>query len=170
MELYFIRHAIAEPLGKGNKFSDEKRALTEEGRSRTREAAKALGKLDVEFDLILTSPLARAVETAEILAGGMGVSRKDIRPTPGLAPGVSAEALLAEIKGLSGVESVAAVGHQPDLSNLISKIILDDAGTASIQLKNGSVCCIDVTETVPRLRGELVWLLTPKHLRLLAKK
>lgn len=170
MELCVIRHAIAEPLGKSNEFSDEKRALTEEGRSRMREAVKGLSKLGVEFDLVLTSPLERALETAEIVAACFGLSKKEIRQTGALAPGASFEQLFAEIKSHAGAESIALVGHQPDLGNLISRIIVGDGGTASIQLKKGSVCCINVIETVPSLRGELMWLLTPRHLRTLAKK
>ncbi|MEK6324047.1 MAG: phosphohistidine phosphatase SixA [Acidobacteriota bacterium] len=168
MELYVIRHAIAEPLGKGNQFSDEKRALTEEGRNRMREAVKGLRKLGVELDLIMTSPLVRAVETAEILAGSMGISRKEIQHTPALAPGALAEQLFAEIKSHGGAESIALVGHQPDLGSLISRIIQSDHGVLSIQLKKGSIGCINVTETVPTLRGALMWLLTSRQLRMLA--
>lgn len=170
MELYVIRHAIAEPLGKRNEFRDEQRALTEEGRSRMHEIARGLGKLGVELDLILTSPLMRAVETAEIVAPCLGLSRKDVKPTSHLAPGASFEQLFAEIKAQTGVESLALVGHQPDLGMLVSRIILGEGGTASLQLKKGSVCCINVTETVPALRGGLLWLLMPKQLRVLAKK
>lgn len=162
-----IRHAIAEPLGKGNGFSDEKRALTEEGRNRMREAVKGLKKLGVQLDLILTSPLVRAVETAEILAVSLGISRKEIRQTPALAPGAPAEELFAEIKSHGGSESIALVGHQPDLGNLISRIIQSERCVLSIQLKKGSICCINVTETVPTLRGDLMWLLTPRQLRML---
>ena len=61
MELFIVRHGIAEPLGKGNQFSDEKRVLTNEGRTRMREIAKGFAKLGIEVDLILSSPLARAV-------------------------------------------------------------------------------------------------------------
>ena len=60
MELFVIRHAIAEPLGRRNEFIDEKRALTVEGRNRMRDVVKGLIKLRVEVDLILTSPLVRA--------------------------------------------------------------------------------------------------------------
>jgi phosphohistidine phosphatase len=169
MELYVIRHAIAEPLGKENEFSDEKRALTEEGRNRMRESVKGLRKLAVELDLILTSPLVRAVETAEILAGGLGMHRKEIRQTPALTPGAVAEQLFAEIKSQSGAESIGLVGHQPDLGSLISRIIQNDDGVLSIQLKKGGVCCLNVIETVPTLHGDLVWLLTPRQLRLLAR-
>lgn len=169
MELYVIRHAIAEPLGKGNEFSDEKRALTEEGRSRMREAVKGLRKLGVQLDLILTSPLVRAVETAEILAGSLGINRKEIQQTAALSPGVPAEPLFAEIKSHGGAESIALVGHQPDLGSLIARIIQSGDGIASIQLKKGGICCINVIGTVPALRGDLMWLLTPRQLRMLAR-
>lgn len=170
MELYIIRHAIAEPIGKRNEFSDEKRALTEKGRQRMREAARGLRRLKVELDFILTSPLVRALETAEIVAAVLGVAKKQVRQTANLLPGASADEVFGEIKTLAGAESVALVGHQPDLGSLISRIIRCDSVEASIQLKKGSVCAIDVTETVPTLRGELMWLLTARHLRLLAKK
>ncbi|HEY3135717.1 MAG TPA: hypothetical protein VGL29_06675 [Blastocatellia bacterium] len=60
MELYIIRHAIAQSLDKENEFFDDKRGLTEEGRDRKREIAKGRLRLGAEFDLILTRPLARA--------------------------------------------------------------------------------------------------------------
>lgn len=170
MELYVIRHAVAEPLGKRNEFSDEQRALTEEGRSRMGETAKGLARLGVELDLILTSPLVRAVETAEIVASSFGLSKKEVKRTNELAPGASFEQLFTEIKAQVGAESLALVGHQPDLGRLLSRIVMSEGATASIQLKKGSVCCINVTETVPTLRGELLWLLTPRQLRVLAKK
>jgi phosphohistidine phosphatase len=167
MELYIIRHAISEPLGKHNEFSDEKRSLTDAGRDRMREAAKGLRALAVQFDLILTSPLIRAIQTAEIIAAALNVGIREIRETSSLAPGASAGDLFTEIKSHTGVESVALVGHQPDLGLLVSGII--GSAAPSIQLKKGGVCCVNISETVPALRGDLVWLLTPKQLRLLAR-
>jgi len=169
MELYVIRHAIAKPLGTGHEFSDEKRSLTEEGRRRTREVAKGLKKLGVDLDLILTSPLVRAVETAEILAGSLGMNKKEVRQTRALAPGAPVEQLFAEIKSQAGAESIAVVGHQPDLGHLISRIVQSDGCILSIQLKKGGICLINVSETVPTLRGDLMWFLTPKQLRMLGK-
>jgi|SRR6185503_15880081 len=169
MEIYVIRHGIAEPLGTGDEFSDENRSLTEEGRSRMRDVVKGLKKLGVQLDLIFTSPLVRAVQTAEILAGPLGISKKEIHQTPALAPGALVEQLFAEIKNRAGAESIAVVGHQPDLGQLISRIVQGDGCLLSIQLKKGSICCINVSETVPVLRGELMWVLTPRQLRMLAK-
>ena len=169
MEIYVIRHGIAEPLGTGDEFSDEKRSLTDEGRARMREVVKGLKKLGVQLDLILTSPLVRAVQTAEILAGSLGINKKEIHQTPTLAPGGAVELLFAEIKNRAGAESIAVVGHQPDLGQLISRIVQGDGCLLSIQLKKGSICCVNVSETVPSLRGELMWVLTPRQLRMLAK-
>lgn len=168
MELYVIRHAIAQQLGRKNDFTDEKRALTSEGRERVREAARGLRRLGVEFDLILTSPLVRAVETAEIIASVLGLGKKEIEQTGNLAPDASTENLFTEIKRHTGAESIALVGHQPDLGEIISRIIQGN-GNLAIELKKGSVCCIKVSETVPTLRGNLMWLFAPKHLRILAK-
>ena len=168
MELYLIRHALAQQLGLKNDFTDEKRTLTSEGRDRMREAARGLRKLGVQLDLLLTSPLVRAIETAEIVADALGISKKEIMQTDKLAPGASADELFAEIKSHTGVESVGVVGHQPDLGEILAKIV-QARNKFAIDLKKGSVCCINVVETVPSLRGELVWLMTPKQLRLLAK-
>jgi len=134
-----------------------------------RDVVKGLKKLGVQLDLIFTSPLVRAVQTAEILAGPLGISKKEIHQTPALAPGAPVEQLFAEIKNRAGVESIAVVGHQPDLGQLISRIVQGDGCLLSIQLKKGSICCINVSETVPVLRGELMWVLTPRQLRMLAK-
>ena len=168
MELYIIRHATAQPLGRKNDFTDEKRSLTAEGRERMRDAARGLRKLGVELDLILTSPLARAVETAEVLANVFGMNKADVEQTANLAPGASSGELFAEIKAHTGVESVALVGHQPDLGELICKVARGNGGL-SLELKKGSVCCVSIAQTVPELQGALSWLMTPRQLRLLSK-
>jgi phosphohistidine phosphatase len=168
MELFLIRHGIAQPLGQKNDFSDEKRALTPQGRDRLREAAKGLRKLGLGFDLVLTSPLVRAVETAEIIADALGIDKKMIVQTSNLVPGASFDELFGEIKQQKGIETIALVGHQPDLGELISTMVWGD-GKICVPLKKGGVCCINVTETVPAFRGNLIWLLTPRQLRLIAK-
>jgi phosphohistidine phosphatase len=167
MILYLIRHAIAEELGQKNEFSDEKRALTAEGRSRMREAAKGLRKLGLQIDVILTSPLVRALSTAEIVGDVLGLDKGAIKTTSNLAPGASFDSLFAEIRSQNMAESIALVGHQPDLGDLMSTVV---AGNRSVcvELKKGGTCCINVAETIPSLRGNLIWMLTPKQLRMLA--
>lgn len=167
MELYVIRHAIAEQLGRENDFTDEKRALTPGGREKMIQAAHGLRRLGAEFDLILTSPLVRARQTAQILADVFAIDASLIEETENLAPGASLNELFAEIKNRRRAESIALVGHQPDLGQLISRIVTGRKDLLSIRLKKGGVCFIEVTETVPELRGSLVWLLAPKQLRML---
>jgi phosphohistidine phosphatase len=167
MELYIIRHAEAQQLGQKNNFTDEKRALTSDGKDRMRDGIKGLRKLGVEPGLVLTSPLTRAVETAEIVAAGLGLPKKEIVQTDNLKPGAQSDALLAEIKKHAEEESMALVGHEPDLGGTISEIL--NCGILPIDLKKGSVCCISITETVPALRGRLRWILTLKQLRMLSK-
>ena len=168
MDLYIIRHAIAQPIGSKNDFTDEKRKLTAQGRDLMREAARGLRQLGVQLDLILTSPLVRALETAEIVADALGFDQKLVEQTANLAPGASFAELFSEIKRHNGIESIALVGHQPDLGELISTLVWGDS-RVSVPLKKGSTCCIDVIETVPAIRGSLAWLLTPRQLRMLGK-
>jgi phosphohistidine phosphatase len=170
MEIYLVRHAVAQQLGQKNEFTDEKRALTSQGRERMREIARGLKRLGVVPDLIMTSSLVRAIETGAILAETLGLDQKQIRTSDTLAPGGSFDELFTELKQQKRTESVALVGHEPDLSSLISRIVCAEGnGNLSVPLKKGGVCCINVAETVPAFKGSLIWLLTPKHLRLLGR-
>jgi len=167
MELYLIRHGLAHPLGQKNDFIDEKRTLTAQGRDRIREVARGLRKLEVRPEIVLTSPLARAQETAEIVADSLGVDKRLVLTTDNLAPDSSFDVLFAEIKAKQA-ESIALVGHEPHLGELAGTII-SGAQSVALPLRKGGVCCIDVTETVPSFKGTLVWLLTPKQLRIIGK-
>jgi phosphohistidine phosphatase len=167
MDLYIIRHGLAHPLGQKNDFTDEKRTLTAQGRDRMREVARGLRKLEVRPDMILSSPLARARETAEIIADSLGLDGKMLLLTANLSPGFGFDSLLAEIKD-KHVESIALVGHEPDLGELAGLIISGDT-SVTLPLRKGGACCINVAETVPSFRGTLVWLLTPKQLRIMGK-
>jgi phosphohistidine phosphatase len=165
MELCLIRHGLAQPLGHKNDFTDEKRTLTSQGRDRMREVARGLRRLAVKPEVIMTSPLARAYETAEIVAEALGVDKQMLLTTTNLAPGCSFEDLCEEIKE-KRVESIALVGHEPDLGELAGLIISGEPDVA-LPLRKGGVCCIQITETIPSFKGTLVWLLTPKQLRLI---
>jgi phosphohistidine phosphatase len=122
LELYIIRHGIAAE--RGEEYPDDsKRPLTNEGIARLRKEAKALDKLDVAFDLILTSPLVRARQTAAILAEETGA---ELRVEPLLAPGATVEELRRAVAGIDG--AVATVGHQPDCSEIALAVIGRDPG------------------------------------------
>ena len=166
MELYIIRHASAEMLSLKNDFTDAKRALTTQGREKMRQAARGIKKLGVSFDLIMTSPLVRAVETAQIIGKVLDTDGSAQVETDNLAPGASFEDLFTEIRTHLGIQSAALIGHQPDLGTLISRLVW--GSSLSIPLKKGGVCCISITETMPTFRGDIIWLMTPKQLRMMA--
>ena len=110
MQLYLIRHGLA-----AEGAADEARPLTEEGRARMAEEARALRRIGARFDRLLHSPLVRAAQTADTLEElVVGTSS----PTPQLAR-APAEELLAELRG----ESVALVGHEPWLSELVAWLV-----------------------------------------------
>lgn len=136
MHLHIIRHAIAEGHRPG--LDDAARGLTAKGRDRMRRAVRGLARLEVRFDLILTSPKRRARETAALLAplSEREVELEELLATP---PG---PALVARLGGLEEA-SVALVGHEPWLSELASLLMTGTAEGARLQFKKGAVCVLD---------------------------
>src|SRR5690349_22292644 len=121
MNLYIIRHGIAVDEGTPGYESDSERPLTDKGRKKMRQIAKALRHLGVEFDLILCSPYVRARETAEILADVFKMKEKLVF-SDNLIPLGSPEILIGEIIENHAVDRLAIVGHEPHLSSLISRL------------------------------------------------
>lgn len=160
IELYLIRHAIAEERGE-QWPDDSKRPLTASGNKRMRSAAKGLAKSGVELDVILTSPLVRARQTAEIVAAAQRLA-PSIVSIAALAPGGRYGDLMGELKRYARRERIALVGHEPDLGALAGRL----AGLRrSIEFKKGAVCRIDVDAVPPTARGLLRWLVPPAMLR-----
>jgi phosphohistidine phosphatase len=162
--LYLVRHAIAaEP---GDKWPDDSdRPITHAGAARMREAVKGLTALDVEPDVVISSPLVRAVETAEILVKGLKSTPKLVT-TPALAPGASPAAAAAAIASLGKGPSIAVVGHEPALGELAAWLI---GSRRPLPFKKGGVAQIDLAEWPPVARGgTLIWFATPKMLRALS--
>jgi len=160
VRLYLVRHGKAEDVGPDG--TDGARRLTEEGRRDFRRGAEGLASLGVRFDRILTSPLARARETAEILADvvdGPAPERLEA-----LAFGDEAEILAAVARA---GEEVALVGHEPTLGKLVSLAVCGRVGGGT-PLRRGGVACIDFARNAAPGRGVLAWLLAPKQLRRLA--
>jgi phosphohistidine phosphatase len=160
VELYLIRHGIAE--ARGDEWPDDaKRPLTDAGMSRLRKAARGLVALGVQFDVVLTSPLVRARQTAEIVAGAFE-SCPHIVNAEALAPGGSYAAVVAELEKHAKRGSVALVGHEPAIGELAARLI---GARHPIPFKKGAVCRIDVGTLPPSGSGELRWFATPKMLR-----
>src|SRR5512140_1804038 len=119
MNLYILRHGIAEGLGPRNRRQDSERALTAEGRQKVRKLAKAIKALGVGFDEVLSSPYRRARETAEIVVDQL--KRPKIQLTNTLTPSGNVQELLDEVGRLQATsDQILLVGHEPYLSQLVS--------------------------------------------------
>jgi phosphohistidine phosphatase len=158
MELYILRHGIAEELSESG--ADNDRRLTEEGVEKTKAAGKALCKLGTRFDLILASPFARAWKTAELIADALDC-RKSLHQCLALSSGKGSPAILSELKKVNS-PSVLLVGHEPELSGLISTLLAGSPGLA-ITMKKGGLCKLSCISAEPG-GARLEWLLTAKHL------
>ena len=169
MNLYIIRHAIAVDEATSNYESDSERPLTDKGRKKMRQIAKALRHLGVEFDLILSSPYIRAWETAEILADVFKMKNK-IAFSDNLIPLGSPELLIGEINEKHTVDSLAIVGHEPHLSALIG-LLVADSSKIEMTLKKGGVCYLSADNLhYQDYRATLEWLLAPRILMEIGNK
>jgi phosphohistidine phosphatase len=159
MNLYIIRHAIAVDQGTSDYQSDSQRPLTDKGRKKMRQIARALHNLGVEFDLILSSPYDRARETAEILADVFKMKKK-ILFSDNLIPLGNPELLITEVNEKFSVNSLAVVGHEPHLSALVGLLTAENA-KIDVTLKKGGVCYLSADDLHHEHHATLEWLLTP---------
>jgi phosphohistidine phosphatase len=166
MRLYIVRHGIAVPHGAPG-IEDDDRALTEEGIKKMQEAAAGLRILDYIPEVILSSPLPRASQTAEILleAFGKGIELKIV---PYLAPSGNRQELYRDISLYAKkLASLMIVGHQPSLGEIAGEIAWGSR-EHYIELKKGGTCAIDLETVRGTPRGIMVSLLPPSTLRQLA--
>ena len=149
MELYFLRHGEADwPEWKK---SDDERPLTKRGKREMRDVAKFLDRLKVRPNLIVTSPLPRAAQTAEIAADYLKAKlRKDELLAPGFGP-----SKLRTVLKRHRAKVLMLVGHEPDFTQVISELT-----GASLKLSKGGVALLDVDPESEE--GKLLWLFPPK--------
>ena len=163
MELYILRHGIAMERADWSRRSDRDRPLTGEGRKKTRRVASAMLKLDLRFDWILSSPYARARETAEIVADVLKLKQRlELRDE--LIPERNAKALaklLATRPKAAG--SVLIVGHEPFLSRFAS-VLLAGKPSSRMVLKKGGLCKLQISQFRWGVCAVLEWLMTPQQL------
>lgn len=164
MELYILRHGEAgKRLAAGG--TDSERALTITGEKEVREIANALFDLGIKLDFIATSPLARARQTAEIVVKKLKVKRGKFELWDELKPEGSRLALYSKLALFKPGDSVMVVGHEPYLSSLVSDLVFDGQGGGRVVLKKAGLAKVSVTSLRPRAKGELRWLLTPRHMK-----
>ena len=134
MRLMLMRHGIAEEAGPDTGFRDEPRALTPEGRARIEQAARGIVALDIEAALVLTSPLVRCRQTAEIVAAALGLTPvEDAR----LRPGMELDDLEEALTRHPGADPVLVCGHQPDLSEAVAELTRGGAGAHRLHVEQG---------------------------------
>jgi phosphohistidine phosphatase len=160
LELYLIRHGLAAERGEDYP-DDSKRPLTHEGIARLRKEAKALDSLDVAFDLILSSPLVRARQTADILAEAMK-SKPPVATTDALTPAGGPAAVVQELGRHMKKARLALVGHEPNMGELAAHLT---GAKVPLPFKKGAICRIDFSVFPPKGKGQLVWFVTPRMLR-----
>jgi phosphohistidine phosphatase len=169
MRVLVIRHAIAEDTREFAKTGreDGARPLTKEGRAKMREGAAGLVKLVPQLDVLATSPLARAIETAEIVAKAYGGATR-VQQVAALTPTKPVNALLHWLQGQPPAATVAVIGHEPHLGVFVSWL-LTGLQESFIELKKGSACLLELEKDVKAGRARLLWALKPGHLRDLGK-
>ena len=166
MKLYIVRHGIAVPHGAPGIAEDE-RPLTPEGITKMEKAAAGLRTLGVSPQLVLTSPLSRAEQTAEIVAAALE-KRPELRRLHALEPGGNHMDVYRELEENQDLESLMIVGHQPSLGEIAGEIAWGSAKYC-LELKKGGACALEIESVDPKPRGTLLWLLTPSVLRQLAE-
>lgn len=163
MRLLIIRHAIAVPRGTPD-IPDDERPLTAEGQKRFRRAARGLAAAVARPDVLLTSPLPRARRTAVLAARAW--KRIEPKNEEALAGGT-----FADIAGLlnehRNADLVAIVGHEPDLSSLLARL-LGTANDERLTFKKGGAALVEVPGAIED-GGALLWYLTPRLLRQLGR-
>ena len=157
MEVYLLRHGIAENRRPGR--ADSERKLTDEGKAKLRLVlARAQGAVG-QPSLILTSPLVRAVETAEVAAEALGYAGA-IAKTNALLPSYCPQEVWREIRSHSGARAILLAGHEPLLSQTASYLL--GASRLMVDFKKGALMRVDIDEVAGAPRGVLQWMLTPR--------
>ena len=162
MKLYILRHGDAIEHG-DPRFKENERPLTPKGIQRTRQLAHALRQMEISFDALLSSPLTRARETAEIVRRGLRLDL-ELRLTEQLTPSGSMEKLVQEVNAIRPMPgSVLLVGHEPYLSGLVSLLCVGGP-TFDVKLKKGALCRLEVEAPACGKCATLEWLVQPRWL------
>jgi phosphohistidine phosphatase len=161
MEIYLMQHGPALP-----KDQDPEEGLGSEGKERIHAGGKALKKMGVTFDAILSSPKKRSKDTAAIVAEQVGFPLEKIIETKNVKAMAPPEDTVQALSELSGAQRVLIAGHLPSVAEVAS-FLLTEGSKAAVQFEMGGCCRIDVDE-LPTHSGRLRWYLTPAQLELIA--
>jgi phosphohistidine phosphatase len=157
-----IRHADAVRVGDMGATTDAERSLSPAGESQAQAVAAALQRQGVALDVIVTSPLRRALQTAEGIARHWAQPAPELRVCEDLAPGVARKRVSRYLRAL-GMGRVALVGHEPDLSRLVAWLV--GSKKAQVEMAKAGVAYVACSDGPRKAGGNLVWLVTPEWMR-----
>jgi phosphohistidine phosphatase len=161
MIIYFLRHASAgEPFA--NKKKDEKRGLDKEGVQQCGYIGRALAAMDIQIDAMISSPLKRSTQTASLVGNEIGHEGK-LQIESALRPEASFSDFRKLIDKYSSQEAIMVVGHNPNLSEFLGRIIGSSGCEANLELRKGALARVEMK----RNSAQLHWCMTPKILRTL---
>lgn len=153
MRVYLVRHA--ESVDRIGTMPDSARYLTARGRASFRENAARFREAGAVPAHLFTSPLVRAVQTAEILSETLRFDGPVV-VAPQLAPGFDLEGLDTILSECPGVTEVALIGHEPDLGRVLTQLL---GRKTAIGMRKGAIAAVDVFDSGTRTRGTFAWLL-----------
>jgi phosphohistidine phosphatase len=168
MRIYLMRHGLAGDSATWQ-GDDRLRPLTEKGERRVQAAVQGLQQLHLQVDTLLTSPLTRARQTADIVGGVLNLK---VEENNGLEPGFGLAQLAGILTVYTEARGLMLFGHEPDFSTVISKLIARH-GDAHVMMKKGACCALDLPDETPsadlvarQLAGSatLLWLMTARQL------
>jgi phosphohistidine phosphatase len=164
MQLLIIRHGIAEPREEfaATGEDDSRRPLTERGQQRMEEVARGLLRVVSRIDVLASSPLLRATQTAAIVSAAYGGLPVSI--VPALQPDSPPEAFLAWLRRQRSAQVVAVVGHEPHLG-VLATWLMTGLSESRIALRKGGACLLEFASRPDNGAAVLQWALTPQHLR-----
>src|SRR5688572_3139488 len=165
MRVIVVRHGIAQDRDEFAKTGqdDGERPLTKEGRRKMREAAAGLRVILKQIDVLASSPLVRAKQTAEIVREVYG-GELAVAEVAALEPAKPVNAVLHWLQGQPGDATVALIGHEPQLSTLVSWLLSGEQ-RGFIEMRKGSACLLEFDRETKAGGAKLLWMLKPSHLR-----
>ena len=159
MTIYFLRHASAGER-KPDPEKDDRRALDKDGIQQCTSVGRTLAAMDIHVDVIVTSPLKRAMQTASLVANEIAYEGK-LEVDNGLRPEATYAGFRELLQRFAEQEAIMVVGHNPNLSAFLGRVISRGTQPADIDLKKGGIAKVDFAQRT----GTLEWYLTPKIVR-----
>ena len=163
MDLYVLRHGLAEDRNYQKYPDDRERPLTRKGMARLARQVKGMNSLKITPEVVVSSPLTRAMQTAEIVLDGLAATCR-LEVSDALAPSAYPQDIIDELaRTRSSLASVMVVGHEPHLSSLVS-LVSSGSPDAAIRLRKGGLCKLRIPILGTGRSGRIEWSITPRQM------